>query len=178
MNENFRYFPYIIRDIVSNVRLEYSATEELPNGITPVYEFGTYLELTKQVAIKDRIDAQKYPLIWLVWEASESVQTWINELSYNVRPRIFICNFTNSDYSSIERYETNFINILFPIWEIFKEYLKFNKFVSTSTTWNFQLTEHLLWGESLGFQKNANVLFDTLDAIEIKFENLEINKIC
>lgn len=171
---NFRYFPYLMKDLVSEVRSVY----DVANGIKPVYEFGTYLELTKRVVIKDRIDAVKYPLVWLVWEASESIQTWANEVTYNIRPRIFICNFTSSDYSSEERYDANFIGVLFPIWELFKEYLKYNKFVSTETQFNFQLTEHLLWGESLGFQKDANILFDTLDAIEIKFDNLEINNIC
>lgn len=174
MNEDFRYFPYIVRDIVSAIRSEYDSIDE----IKPVFEFGTYLELTKQVQIKDQIDATKYPLVWLVWEASESVQNWSSKISYTVRPRIFICNFTNSDYSSVERYDSNFIGVLFPIWELFKKQLEFNKFVSIESQFNYTLADHLLWGESLGFQKNANILFDTLDAIEIKFDNLEINKIC
>lgn len=173
MNEDFRYFPYIVRDIVSAVRLKYDV-----NNLKPYYEFGTYLELTKRIQIKNSIDAAKYPLIWLVWEARESVQDWTGISEYKVKPRLFFCNFTNTDYSSVERYEANFINVLFPILELFKAYLFANKFVSTSTQTKYRLAEHLLWGESMGFQKQANILFDTLDAIEIKFENLEINKIC
>ena len=173
MNEYFRYFPYIIRDILISVRAEYDVS-----NLKPYFEFGTYHELTKRIAIKDANDSGKYPLVWLVWEANESIQNWTWQYGYTVSPRLFVCNFTSSDYSSIERYEANFVNILFPIWELFKEHLKYNKFISTKGEFTFQLAEHLLWGESLGFQKNENILFDTLDSIEIKFNNLEINKIC
>lgn len=174
MNTDFRYFPLIVQDIVTEVAKKYDTV----NQLKPYFEFGTYLELTKQIQIKDQIDAVKYPLIWLVWEANESQQDWINDVTYNVSPRLFICNYTSSDYTSAERYTENFINVLFPIWELFKNELRFNKFTTTSKQFQFRLAEHLLWGESLGFQKTANVLFDTLDAIEIKFTSLEINKIC
>lgn len=173
-NTDFRYFPYIIRDVISDVRSEYDSV----SGIKPIYEFGTYLELTKRIVIKNKLDETKYPLVWLVWEANESLQDWTSKVTYNVSPRIFICNFTNSDYSSTERYDANFIDILFPVFELFKQYLEYCKFISTSTTFKYKLAEHLLWGESLGFEKKRNVLFDTLDAIEIKFNSLEINKIC
>lgn len=174
MNEDFKLFPYIFRDIISDVRLEYDSINELK----PYFEFGTYLELTKRIQIKDQIDSEKYPLVWLVWEAAESLQRWNSSHSYNVSPRVFICNFTNSDYSSVERYDANFVGILFPIFDIIKKYMKYNKFISGNGEFNFQLAEHLLWGESLGFQKDRNVLFDTLDSLEIKFESLEINKRC
>ena len=174
MNTDFRYFPLIVQDIVTEVAKKWDTI----NNLKPFYHFGTYLELTKRVAIKDSIDAEKYPLIWLVWEANESQQDWLNDVTYTVQPRLFICNFTSSDYSSAERYAANFQDVLFPIWELFKKELMFNLFASTSKQFQFRLAEHLLWGESLGFQKTQNVLFDTLDAIEIKFTSLEINKNC
>lgn len=173
-NTDFRYFPYIIRDIVSQVRTKYDSIDLLK----PYFEFGTYLELIKRVAIKDQNDLGKYPMIWLVWEANESLQTWNSEVTYNVSPRLFIVNHTSSDYSSVERYDNNFIGILFPIFELLKSYMKFNEFMTSTTIFDYQLAEHLLWGESLKFQKKQNILNDTLDAIEIKFNNLEINKIC
>lgn len=174
MNKDFRYFPYIIRDIVSEVR----NTFDFENKTFPVFEFGTYLELVKQITIKSNNDMDKYPLFWLVWEANDSLQDWTSKVSYSVSPRIFIANHTSTEYTSTERYEANFLGQLFPIWEIFKEYLEYSTFVSNKGAFNFKLAEHLLWGESMGFQKNKNVLFDTLDSIEVKFNNLEINKIC
>lgn len=174
MNEDFKLFPYIVMDVLAEVRAKY----DLVNNLKPYYEFGTYMELVKKIGIKDQIDGEKYPLVWLVWEAGESQQRWNNSHSYTVNPRFFICNFTSMDYSSVERYDANFVQVLHPINELLKYYLQYNNFVSGIGEIKFTLAEHLLWGESLGFQKNKNVLFDTLDAIEIKFENLEINKRC
>ena len=173
---DFRYFPLIFKNIVEAARVEYSGTELIPAGTTPYFEFGTYLELTKQVAIKDQIDSPKYPLVWLVWEANENVQNWINEDQYNVGARIFICNHTSSDYTSEERYTANFVGVLFPIFELLKKYIADNHFTSNANINQYQLAEHLLWGESLGFEKNQNVIFDTLDAVEIKYNSLGINR--
>ena len=170
---NYILFPYIIKDLVEEIRAEYDE-----DGIVPVFEFGTYLELTKQVAIKNINDQTKYPLIWLVWEANENRKKFEATNQYQISPRIFICNYTNSNYSSEERYDNNFVSILFPIWDMFIRYLKFNKFISTQNTFNYETFEHLFWGETLGFEKKKNVMFDTLDALEIKFENLTVNKIC
>ena len=71
MNTDYRLFPYIFQDIVSAVRSQYDV-----NNLKPYFEFGTYLELTKATAIKDLIEAEKYPLIWLVWEAGENTERW------------------------------------------------------------------------------------------------------
>ena len=172
MNTDYRLFPYIFQDIVSAVSAAYDV-----NNLKPYFHFGTYLELTKAIAIKDQIDAEKYPLIWLVWEAGENTERWDSNKGYEVSPRVFVCTFTNSDYSSAERYAANFELILIPIWEIMKKKIKQSSFISNNGL-NFQMVDHLLWGESLGFAKGQNVLFDTLDAIEIKIDSLKINKKC
>ena len=171
---DFRYFPYLIQDIVSQVRAVYDTVD----GLKPYYEFGTYLELTKRVDINNSIGVEKYPLIWLVWEANESIQNWYSDVAYNISPRLFVCNLTKTEYSSIQRYDINFVGVLFPILEIFKKYLRVNPYMSVNGEMKYQLAEHLLWGESLGFQKNKNVLFDTLDAIELKYNEFEVHKIC
>lgn len=174
INTDFRYFPYIVRDLVEKVRAEY----DTENALTPYFEFGTFLELSKRVAIKNQIDEGKYPMVWLVWEANDSLQNWTSKTTYTVSPRLFICNFTDANYSSVDRYDANFIRVLFPIFELFKQYLEYSGFTTTSTQYKYKLAEHLYWGESLEYAKKQNILIDTLDAIEIKFENLEINKIC
>lgn len=176
---DFRFFPRVFGDVLTSVRAEYDAV----NGLKPVYEFGTYLELTKQIKIKDlNISAGahevKYPLVWLVWEANENTETWKSTDMYSLKPRIFICTHTSSDYSSEQRYSENFENILYPIWELIKTAINYNKFIGLDSAKKFAKSDHLYWGESLGYKKKQNVLFDTLDAIEVKFDNLEINKIC
>ena len=176
---DFRLFPRVFGDVMTSVVSEYDPV----NGLKPVYEFGTYLELTKQIVIKDRNIAAgkvevKYPLVWLVWEANENTKTWTTDAQYTINPRIFICTHTNSDYSSDQRYSENFEAILYPIWLIIREEMGYNNQIGSFTAQNYSDSEHLYWGESLGFEKKKNVLFDTLDAIEIKFTELEIFKNC
>jgi hypothetical protein len=171
---DFRFFPYVFKDVMDAVRLIYDPA----NNIKPVFEFGTYLELTKVHNLKDQNNLTKYPLVWLVWEAGENTEKWDFTNIYHISPRIFICTHTNSDYRSVQRYTENFEAILYPIWELIKTAMEDNQLIGTDYSRKYQKTDHLYWGESLGFQKNKNVLFDTLDAIEIKFLELEIINKC
>ena len=176
---DFRYFPRVFSDVITAVRVEYDSIRLLK----PVYEFGTYLELTKRTAIKDLNIAAgklevKYPLVWLVWEANENQETWTDSAMYSVSPRIFICTHTSTDYRSEQRYTENFEAILYPIWELIKQGIGNNNNIGVFSSKEFTKSDHLYWGESLGMTKDKNILFDTLDAIEIKFDNLEIFKRC
>jgi hypothetical protein len=117
-------------------------------------------------------------LVWLVWEANENTKTWSTDAQYSINPRIFICTHTNSDYTSEQRYSENFEKILYPIWWMIEKAMGYSNQIGAFTSQNYNDSEHLYWGESLGFEKKKNVLFDTLDAIEIKFNELEIFKNC
>lgn len=167
-------FPKIFAEIVASVRLKY----DIANGVLPYYEVGTYAELLRVNAIKDKNTVAKYPLIWLVWEADESKINRVNHLMYHVSPRIFICNHTSTEKSSTERISENFDQILNPIWALLQRFITYHPDVDWSTRHNYQKADHLLWGESLGYQKNKSVLNDTLDAIEIKYNNLLIIENC
>lgn len=167
-------FPEIFAEIVAKVRTKY----DTENGVLPYFEVGTYAELVKVNAMKDKNIIEKYPLIWLVWEADESKVSRLNNKMYNVSPRIFICTHTSTEKSSAERLSENFELILNPIWELLNRYITYDTHVDWSSKDNYQKADHLLWGESLGYQKNKNVLFDTLDAIEIKYNNLLIIENC
>lgn len=178
MSVDFRYFPRIIEEVVSSVRAEYDV-----NNVLPYFEFGTYLELIKRNKIKESNSTNntispKYPLIWLVWEANENQKTWVDDAQYNVSPRIFICVGSNSDYSSDERYTASFENILHPIKLELIAQMKYHVNLGIKNIDSPNEIEHLLWGESLGFQKNQNVLNDVTDSLELKFNNLEVNKKC
>jgi hypothetical protein len=122
--------------------------------------------------------AVKYPLVWLVWEASESRKAWVNSSTYTLSPRIFICNSTKSEYSSDYRYTNNFEAILYPIWDLIKKYSSNSTSVNSYSVKDFETWEHLFWGESLGMNKRENKLFDTLDALEIKINELKISPSC
>ena len=165
-------FPYIFSDVVDGIRKQFD------KGLKkPFYEFGTYLELTKVHKLKDSNRLDKYPLVWLVWEANENVTTY-TAAGHELSPRIFICTATNSDYRSRQRYEMNFITTLYPILDLLIASIKATHSISTDSIYDYTVSDHLYWGESLGYAKQENVLFDTLDAIELKFNNLELLKKC
>jgi len=170
---DFRFFPRVFGDVMTAVRAVYDET----NNVKPVYEFGTYLELTKVHNLKDQNHLTKYPLVWLVWEANENTENWGTATStYGVAPRIFICTNTNSDYRSEQRYTESFEAVLYPIWELIKRKIDDN--VNLGSFNEFTKNDHLYWGESIGISKDKNKLFDTLDAIEIKFNELNVFKKC
>lgn len=172
---DFRLFPRVFGDVVTAARSEYDPT----NGLKPAYEFGTYLELTKRTIIKDRNIAAgqlevKYPLVWLVWEASENEKEWDGNRSYAVNPRIFICAKTDSDYTSVQRYANTFETILYPIWDLMKSEIENNNNISYFSARNFKDKEHFYWGESVEAEKKKGIITDTLDALEIRFYNLKV----
>lgn len=167
---DYRLFPRIFSSVVERVRQSYDSVNE----IYPVYEFGTYLQLTRMVKLREQNVVAKYPLVWLVWEANESKQSWKNSLWYTVTPRLFICNFTKTEYTSDERYTNNFENILYPIFDLIKLEINADTNISYFGAKSFETWEHLYWGESLGVQKQVNKLFDTLDALEVRFTELKV----
>lgn len=171
---DFRFFPRVFGDVVTAVRAEYDVT----NNIKPVYEFGTYDELVTVSKLKDDNDIVKYPLVWLVWDARENTESWKYLTDYSVSPRVFICVETDSNYRSEQRYSENLEGILFPIWELIKIKMRDNSNIDFLPPYNFSKNDHLYWGESIGMSKDKNILFDTLDAIEINFNELGIYKTC
>lgn len=162
---DIRDFPAIFEEVVTAVRAKWDESE----GVYPLCEYGTYLELTKVETLNDDTESPKYPLIWLVWEANESERTYEADLMAKVKPRIFIVTHTNSDYTSKERHVNNFRPILYPLWDLFLKELNNHSQLGKVMRENYRDYDHLLWGESLGYQKKENVLFDTLDALEVKF---------
>ena len=166
---DFRYFPYLISDIVSDVRSEYDPA----NGLKPAFEFGTYLELLKRLSIKDRnisagkVDV-KYPLIWLIWGDGENKETWIEECMYEISPKLFICDLTNNNASTSTKYTSPITDILYPILELFTTKLKCHKNVSIDESkFRTDRTVHPYW-----LNQNEGVTFDPLSAIELKLNNL------
>ena len=177
---DFRFFPRVFGDVMTAVRAEY---DPIATPLKPAYEFGTYLELTKVHVLKDNNIAAgqvavKYPLVWLVWEANENTENWETDAQYSINPRIFICMNTDSDYRSEQRYTENFEAILYPIWELIKQEMDNSNQIDSFSSQDFSKSDHLYWGESIGISKDKNILFDTLDAIEIKLNNLEIFDNC
>ena len=168
MRIDYRYFPYLMTDVIVNLRAIYDPDR----NNYPYFEYGTYLELVKQLEIKDKNQLESYPLVWLVWEANENNEKEIFDEMYSISPRVFIVSPTEPDYSSAERFTNNFEAILNPIFQEFIYQVQYHVNIDFAESNPFTKTDHLLWGESLGFAKDKNVLNCPVDAIEVKFNEL------
>jgi len=179
MSLNFRYFPDIFEDFVVNTRPVIDPTIEATidpivaasGGVLPIFKFGSYLELVALTSI-DR-SAVKYPLVWLVWDSNENTQNWVHSQRYTISPRIFICTPRNPTALPEYAFDNYFKLILYPIWVELEKQITYHDNVATEMFNKVKINEHSKWGENY-----TNKLFDTLSALEINFDELQIIKRC
>jgi len=161
MSADFRYFPAILGEVIAEVRKEYDA-----NNLSPYFGYGTYFELMEMCKVKDMNQQLKYPLIWLVWEAEEDKQSWLDPYMYKVAPSVYICDFANTDDLTDQRY-INVINpVLYKIFDILISELGYHPNINIDSEFSYTAIDHPFW------LCNDAGAFDDLSAIEIKFENL------
>lgn len=175
MATDYTIFPEVFEnEVVSYVRQDYD-----PTGlILPYLEVGTYLELTKENALKDRIAQSKYPLIWLIWGDGRNKEQWSNRGEYNVNVRGFIIARSNKDYKTEDRIENVFKPILNPIWQSLKNNMQESHFFEDESAVNFNKVDHFLWGVGYDSGKLKNMIGDWVDAIEFEWTNLKVLKTC
>lgn len=174
----YRPVPYIIKDIVDNLRDKY--TEE---KILPYFDFGTTIEVVNRLKIKsespDHSD-KRYPLIWCLIDGS--VKESVGDIRSNNRVAkdvtIIICNQTDRDFTATERYENNFIPVLRPIYDAFMYHMKISKLVRSSNGYQHEYYENLFWGNEGLYGATGNIFDDMLDAIIIKGLDLMLIESC
>lgn len=163
---DFKYFPYLIKDCVDRTRVLYDVTDTY----APYYEFGTYLEMLKKCEVKDNNQELKYPLIWLVW-SSENTKKHINKIIYSISIQVFICNLTKKDYTTAQRHVNNLQAVLYPILDLFNNQIMCHENINVLDNFTFDVTEHPFW-----LRNGEGATFDTLSALEIKYNNLLIQQ--
>ena len=162
MSTDFKHFPKIFGEVLSEVRSEYDPA----NQLKPYYEYGTYLELLEACKIKDNNQEAKYPLIYLVWERGENEKRFIDPYIYTISPRVFICDFAQGDDSSDQRYTDVIETVLHPLFEILLSEMGYHPNIELGSDFRYPTTDHPFW------LNNADGSFDDLSAVEIKLENL------
>jgi hypothetical protein len=166
MSADFKYFPDVFKEVVDAARLKY----DLTNNLHPYYAYGTYLELLEICKTKDNNQAEKYPLVWLVWDNNENTQKWIEQYLYNITPRVFICGLTGADFTTEQHYTNTLKAILYPIFEYLISEMDLHENFALGMDFRYNVNDHPFW-----FSKDAGQL-DILSAIEIKFENVLMQK--
>lgn len=160
MSTDFKIFPDVFKDVVTEVRARY----DLTNGVQPYFGFGTYEDLREYVKVKDNNQIEKYPLVWLLWNG-DNVAKWFDPCGYNLSVSAVICDMADQDKSTEERY-TNLKAILYPISDLLIDELQYS--IHIDSGFNYSVIDHPF------ASNNMDGSFDILSAIEIKLENLLI----
>jgi len=153
----YRPLPYIIGDIVGDLAF---------------YDYGVPNEIVNK--LKQKSDAAtKYPLIWFMVDGS--VKYEVGRFYTKCKITIIICNETSKNFTAAERYETNFIPILRPLYEGLMAKFENSRLVRSSDGYPHNYYENLFWGKDGLYGHTGNIFDDMLDAIII--ENLEFTLI-
>lgn len=173
---NKEYIVDMFDEIVTRTRSSY----DLENGLEPYYDYGHILDILAKLSNKDRHDIykfQKYPLICLITDIEQNISTE-QSILYEFSPRILILAQTNKNYTSQERTENIFKNILYPIYNQFIiDLANYEHFDFKPTNYiPHSKTDRYSWGAS-GVFGNIGVIFnDYLDGIELIFNSIKVKR--
>ena len=145
---------------------------------SPYYEHGHILEIANTLNKRDKgiYTYQKYPLIILFQDYTVSKSIDNDAVHGTTSARLAIANLTKPDLTAKDRYDRNFRDVLYPLYDSFIEAIVNSDNFNTSPVHpyvNHNLTDRLYWGSNLD-ANNANVLNDYIDAIELTNLELEI----
>lgn len=127
--------------------------------------------------------AQKFPLVWLVMDAS--IQTGRVGRNDTVRFDLVIANQTNNTYKAADREVNNFIPILRPIYKELMSAIADSRYFSIGSkdTITHEYIERYYWGRDsgatpTGTNNTANTFPDFIDAIHLRGLELPLNYNC
>lgn len=163
---NRKYFVDVFTDWITEVRALYD-----PSGLEKPYSYyGSITEIVNYLTINEQINVQKYPFVCLVDDFEESHVS--NESWYSVNPTIYIFNETLIPYDPQQRYDNVIKPILYSIMEKLLQVIEFSSSVS-------QADNILSWTKKTykGMVANQSIQ-DTVDCIELRFQNLLIKNNC
>lgn len=167
---NRKYFVDVFQDWITEVRAIYDPLIEGVGLEKPYSYFGSITEIVNYLTINDSVNAPKYPFICLVddfEESHNSVFDW-----YTVNPTIFIFSETLVNYDPQQRYDNVIKPILFSLMEKLLQVIEFSSSVSQANE-NLNYTKKTYKGTVAG-----QSIQDTVDCIELKFQNLRIKNKC
>lgn len=174
MSVDFRIFPDVFKEVVDKVASDPDIVAILQPYFgdvqVPFFEYGTVFELLQTCIRKDNNQESKYPLIWLVWEPQENQQKWIEPYMYTLNAKVFICDRTNIDSTTSQRYEQTMRPILYPILLSLIEWLGNHPCIELNDEFKYPANDHPFW------LNNPEGTYDTLSAIEISLQNMLIYK--
>lgn len=174
---------YVIRDVSGDgFTIDAGTGQDFANeewqAKAPYYMHGHPLEVTNRLTNKNKSNIysyQKYPLILLVQDFEEGIGEDLSNYASGDFT-VIIANLTKPDITADERYNRNFRDILYPLYnEFIKGIHASNAFYTRSVkTIPHTKVDRLYWGTSAAQGNENNYQHDYIDAIEITFNNLQI----
>lgn len=171
-----KYIVDMFEDIVSQVRADYDPT----NLLEPYYDYGHLISILNKLNAKDGnrvLKLQKYPLIALIQDIQEDHTNDLN-IGYSFSPGIVILATTDKNYTEQQRYQNVLKTILYPIYELLIEKIKYYQFFDFETESNgiptYKKWDRVNWGTSTFFGNVATFFNDYLDGIEIQFDPINV----
>lgn len=168
---NMINIPELFRTLTSSVN-------DALSDIEVFFDYGHYMEVTRNLSQKDQGISnkdRKYPLIWLVMDFTER---YGHNTAYCELPdlSLIIATATNKDSSTPERMEQNFVPILYPIYSELINQIQESGFFHIS---DFQVAHEKIdrpYWDGKEAQGGANLFNDFIDAIQIRRMNLIVNQ--
>lgn len=150
--------------------------------VVPVYfKHDSILAIAKELSEMDQssLKFKKYPLVALVHDFDENMNTDLVTHSRLPDLNILIANNTERDYDSDMRYERNYKPILYPIYTQFiRNIEKSGMFAIRANGVPHTKSDRLFWGRYGLYGREGNIFNDYLDVLEIKNLNLSLIKNC
>lgn len=145
--------------------------DELITGVH--FYHGHWVDVTTELLMKDVSKEDKfkrYPAIIVQHDFEETMNPRPG-IANNVKLRCVIAYPTKATYTSKERYNATFNNILYLIYDTFiEEMRKSGKFSLKNGKINHKKTDRLYWGRQEANGNKVNQFNEYLDCIDISFD--------
>lgn len=177
-------FVNVFRDIVEKVSdkltPQLQTYDSLITGVH--YEHGHPLEIVETLTQKDKSNThrfKKYPLVALLQDFPEhNNRNGFDEIEPVFR--VLIIRATKPTFKAAERYDYNFVPVLYPIYEeLLKQIDKSPVFLTYGvTTISHTKIDHPYWGRDGLWGKEGNIFNDWVDCVEIQNLKLKTKPTC
>lgn len=150
----------------------------LSPGLPVYFDYGRYIEVTRNLTSKSAAIASKnnkYPLIWLVYPFT--VQETIAGVGVEILDmQIIIATITTAASTTPQRMEENFIPKLYPIYQELKKQIDNSGFFSDIDFDNVHKRIDQPYWDGKDGSSVANMFNDYIDAIQLKNIRLQVNE--
>lgn len=156
------FFKDIIKDITTAMTVS-----------TPVFLYGHLIDITAQLARKTKNGKQKFPLIILPFDITESFQSEGSAYA-DVSFGLVFCVLTDKNYTPESRYDNSY-DVLYPIVEEFKKQMVLSKkfaWLRDPSKIKHDKIDRYNWGRETAYGNAGTILNDYVDAIELR--NIEV----